>query len=414
VPRLSQNASLLQTIDQIAGVPLCFALTLFRAVGRIALGPASAPPPKSLILLKLAEQGSTVLAHDAIRRATTQVGRENVYFLVFEENRFILDVLDLIPRENVLTIDTRSPWAMVVSCARRLLEIRRRRIDACIDMEFFARFSAALAFLSGTRIRVGFHGPIGEAPYRGNLHTHRVPYNPHLHTSATFLALVLALEHDPTRYPTFPIIPARGKAPPRFRAGEGEVTAVRALLVDAGLDPARPIILLNANASDLLPLRRWHEANYITLARRLLAEFPHLQIGFTGGPGEAERIGQLCRDVDSPRAINLAGRTTLRQLLIVYDFAEVLVTNDSGPAHFASLTGIDCVALFGPETPLLYAGNGPRQHPLSAGLACSPCVNAFNNRRTACRDNQCMQALTVDTVFAKVREVFLARQATAR
>jgi ADP-heptose:LPS heptosyltransferase len=323
-------------------------------------------------------------------------------------------VLDIIPSENVLTIETRSPWTMIVSCARRLREIRRRRIDACIDMEFFARFSAALAFLTGCRIRVGFHGPLGEAPYRGNLQTHRVPYNPHLHTSATFLALVLALEHDPARYPTFPIVPLAAKVPPRFHAGAEEIATVRALLVDAGLDPARPVILLNANASDLLPLRRWPEASYVTLARRLLAEFPDLQIGFTGGPGEAERIGQLCREVDSPRAISLAGRTTLRQLLVVYDFADVLVTNDSGPAHFASLTGIDCVALFGPETPLLYSGIGPRQHALSARLACSPCVNAFNNRRTACRDNQCMQALTVDTVFAKVREVFLARPKQAR
>ncbi|MBI5769327.1 MAG: glycosyltransferase family 9 protein [Verrucomicrobia bacterium] len=411
--RLSQNASLLQTVDRVAGIPLCFALTLVRRLaGLFAAAPTDAPP-RSILLLKLAEQGSTVLAHDAIRRAIAQVGREHVCFLVFEENRFIVDVLALVPRENVFTIDTRSAWRMAVSCLQRLAEIRRRRIEACIDMEFFARFTAAIAFFTGARIRVGFHGPIGEAPYRGDLHTHRVPYNPHLHTSPTFTALVMALGGQGTHYPAFPVVPPPGTMPPRFHAAPDEVAQVRATLVSAGMDPGRPMILLNANASDLLPLRRWSEANYVTLARRLLAEFPALQIGFTGAPGEAPRIVQLCREVDSPRALCLAGRTTLRQLLIVYDFADVLVTNDSGPAHFAALTGIDCVALFGPETPLLYAGNGPRQHPLWARLACSPCVNAFNNRRTSCRDNQCMQALTVEVVFAKVRAVFLARQAAA-
>ncbi len=49
--------------------------------------------------------GSTVLAYTAIRRAVEMVGRENVYFVVFAENRFILDLLDLIPPENVFAIN---------------------------------------------------------------------------------------------------------------------------------------------------------------------------------------------------------------------------------------------------------------------------------------------------------------------
>ncbi len=94
---------------------------------------------------------------------------------------------------------------------------------------------------------------------------------------------------------------------------------------------------------------------------------------------------------------------------MLYTLAEVLVTNDSGPAHFAALTPIDVVALFGPETPLLFAAPGPRSHPLWAGLACSPCVNAYNNRRTACRDNQCMKAHTVDAVFAITARIYRQR-----
>ena len=185
--------------------------------------------------------------------------------------------------------------------------------------------------------------------------------------------------------------------------------AVGRLTAEAGLETGKRIVLLNANASDLLPLRRWNESNYVELARRVLARFPESQIAFTGAPNEAARIDQFCREVDSPRCVSLAGRTTLRQLLVVYELADILVTNDSGPAHFATLTGIDCVSLFGPETPRLYAGLGPRQHPIWAQLACSPCVNAFNNRETSCRDNKCMQAITVDTVFAKVVEVYLNR-----
>jgi hypothetical protein len=67
------------------------------------------------------------------------------------------------------------------------------------------------------------------------------------------------------------------------------------------------------------------------------------------------------------------------------------------------------VSLFGPETPLLFAAQGPRSHPIWAAVACSPCINAFNNRQTACRDNVCMKAITVDRVFESVCAILRSR-----
>jgi ADP-heptose:LPS heptosyltransferase len=413
VKRFSSQARTLQWVDRRVGAPICFLLTLLRRVTDGAGRLAPPAPARSILFLKLAEQGSTVLAHEAIRQAVARVGREQVYFLVFEENRFILDLLELIPRENVLTVRTRSPWTMMTSGWRQLREIRRRRFDACIDLEFFARFSAAIAWLSGARQRVGFHAYFGEGPYRGNLLTHRVLYNAHLHTSRTFTSLVLALDVPPGKFPTFPVVPPASPALPLFRPAEAEQAEVRVLLGELGVPPGGRLVLLNANASDLLPLRKWDARNYVALARRLLAEFPGICVGFTGAPEEAPRVTELVREVGSPRCLCLAGRTTLRQLLVAYGFAEVLVTNDSGPAHFAAMTPIDVVALFGPETPLLFSAPGPRHHALWAGLACSPCVNAFNNRQTACRDNVCMQAITVDQVFGKVEQIYRSRTALA-
>jgi ADP-heptose:LPS heptosyltransferase len=191
-----------------------------------------------------------------------------------------------------------------------------------------------------------------------------------------------------------------------------ERAAVRALLDRLGVPPHGRLILLNANAGDLLPLRRWAGENYAALARRLLAEFADAWIAFTGAPEEATSIAELAESVGSTRSICVAGRTSLRELLTVYELAEVLVTNDSGPAHFAALTSIDTVALFGPETPLLFGALGPRSHPLWAGIACSPCINALNNRQTVCRNNLCMQAISVDEVFALVARLYAARVRT--
>jgi ADP-heptose:LPS heptosyltransferase len=88
--------------------------------------------------------------------------------------------------------------------------------------------------------------------------------------------------------------------------------------------------------------------------------------------------------------------------MVLYCLADVLVTNDSGPAHFASLTTIRTVTLFGPETPLLFAALTPRNKPLWAGIACSPCVSAVNNRQSACTNNVCMQRISVEQVFEAV------------
>jgi ADP-heptose:LPS heptosyltransferase len=407
--RLSSNAHVLQWIDRRIGVPFCFLLTMVRRLGGLRGRRGPLGPCHSVLFLKLAEQGSTVLAHEAIRTAVAQVGRENVYFLVFEENRFIVDLLGLIPLENVLTVQTRSAWSMAASCCRRLIEIRRRRLDACIDLEFFSRSSAAIAYLTGASRRVGFHAGFGEGPYRGDLLTHRVLYNPHLHTSRTFTSLVLALAADPDDLPTLAVVTPPSPDLPLFRPAPEERLEMRQLIGSLGVPATGRLILLNANAGDLLPLRKWDERNYLSLAGRLLQEFADLTVAFTGSPEEAPRIEELVRAVGSPRCVCLAGRTTLRQLVVVFGLAEVLVTNDSGPAHFAALTEIDIVALFGPETPLLFAAPGPRSHTLWAGLACSPCLNAFNNRQTTCRNNVCMQRITVDEVFEAVCRIYRRR-----
>src|SRR5213075_3413105 len=105
---------------------------------------------------------------------------------------------------------------------------------------------------------------------------------------------------------------------------------------------------------------------YVELAWRLLERYPELFIVFTGAPAEAAPNNQLADEVGSDRVVRLAGKTTLRQLLALYSRSEILVTNDSGPAHFASLTPIRVVTLFGPEAPALFAARSPNATALGA------------------------------------------------
>src|SRR5438093_8054882 len=400
----------LQRTDRWVGVPLCAILTLFRRIFESA-GRPGPHQVRRILFVKLAEQGSTVLAYPAIRRAIDMVGRENVYFVVFEDNRLILDAMDLIPEGNVITIATHSLFGFTFSTLRSVLQVRKIGIDAVVDMEFLTRFSAMLTFATGAKTRVGFHTFFGDGPYRGDLMTHRLFYNPPLHTSQMFEAMVEALTRDPAVLPTFEFTPSASQPLPKFRPSLSEVAEINTLLRrENPRIGSAPLILLNPNASDLLPLRRWPPLRYVELARRLLERYPESFVVFTGAPAEAAPNNQLADEVGSDRVVRLAGKTTLRHLLVLYTRSEILVTNDSGPAHFASMTPIRVVALFGPETPALFAARSPNATALWAGIACSPCVNAYNNRQSVCRNNLCMQAITVDDVFEKVTRIYDSRK----
>ena len=392
---------LLQILDRWVFSFFCSLLTLWAIATRTLQ--KIPKKPRKILLVKLAEQGSSVLAIPAMKSAAKMVGENNVYAIVFEENRFILDVIGIIPPENIFTVKQSSVFSMILSTLKNLISIRRKRIDAAVDLEFFARFSAAITFLSGARIRSGLHAYFGEGPYRGDLMTHRVLYNPQLHTSQMFNVLVNALGEDPRALPTYPLTLEEDSAPHKYQAPkEAQRKLKEKLFLKTPFQKNKKIILVNPNASDLLPLRKWDSSKYVKLIQRILKKYPNHIVGLTGSDRERDKAEEVCKAVRSVRCLNFAGQTSLDELMALFCISDLLITNDSGPAHFASLTPISTVVLFGPETPLLFAAINPRCHVVYLGLGCSPCINALNNRQTACRDNQCMKNITVDMVMERV------------
>lgn len=402
----------IRKIDIGVGKIACFALTCLRRVrDRLAPGDRLPAPVRKILFIKLIEQGATVLAYSAIQRAVAKVGRQNVYFCVFEENREILDIIGVIPKENVFIIRNRQFAIFLTDILRSLYRIRKIGIDATVDMEFFARASAILSYMTGAARRVGLHRFTSEAPYRGDLMTHRVSYNPYLHTSKAYHLLVAALDETPEDLPLVKLpVGEFEESAPRFVPGEEEIETVRKILAREFPRPVEgPMVLLNPNASDMLPLRKWDTENFIRLGRLILENSPKSALIITGAPSERESAERVCREIGSDRAVCLAGKTTLRQLLVLYTLADVLVTNDSGPGHFASMTDIHSIVMYGPETPALFGAIGGFSHILHAGLACSPCVNVFNHRFSPCRNNRCMQAISVEQVYETVRDCLAPR-----
>ncbi len=397
-------------LDRWVGSAMSAVLTIFRKSADV-LRRKPAGPPRRILVVKLVEQGATVIAEPALRRATEMVGRDNVFMAVFAENRFILSILDVLPANNIITIRSGNIFVIALDTIRAIWRMRREKIDTAVDFEFFSRFSGALTYLSGAKRRIGFHSFAGEAGYRGDLMTHRIAYNLTLHASQIYRVLIEASAIDADELPAMDFKPDWKAAEAAFIPQAVETAEVEGLLKKLlRKDVVPPLILMNANSGDLLPLRRWSADRYVEMAKKLLDRYPDIYVAFTGSPEERMEAEYLAAQVDSERCVSLGGHTTLRQLFVLYDLAEILVTNDSGPAHYASLTSIDVVTLFGPETPAIFGAQTPRSHIIWAGLACSPCVNAFNQRVTTCTNNLCMQHIAVDEVFDTVCRVFEQRR----
>jgi len=159
--------------------------------------------------------------------------------------------------------------------------------------------------------------------------------------------------------------------------------------------------LINPNASDLLPQRRWSQQRFSELIQAIHARYPNDLILITGSPAEFVYVDKVRFVANIKNALNFAGQVTFSELPSLYTLSDVMVTNDSGPGHFSAVTPLRTVVLFGPETPALYGSVG-NSIAITANLACSPCVSAANHRKTPCQDNVCMQAISVPQVLDKV------------
>ena len=161
---------------------------------------------------------------------------------------------------------------------------------------------------------------------------------------------------SPHRAATYAPVPsARGtsttstsSAPSSARARESMRQRVKAI---GSIDPStQRVVLINPNASELLPHRRWMPARYAELIQRIIKQYPDALVLITGAPNEraeAEALAKQC----GPRCVSLAGHTALADLPALYSLAKLMVTNDSGPSHFAAASGLRATldeALAGP------------------------------------------------------------------
>jgi heptosyltransferase-2 len=371
----------LRRADTWLGWPLAVLLGLWPRRRRAL--PAA---PREIAVVKLLGLGSLLTCAGVFRglRAAQPRARVTVVTLAggTEAAARLLPGVD-----DVLAVSAASPGALLCSVWQVWRELRRRRPDAIVDIEYFSKLSTVFCAASGARYRFGFRLP---ARWRGRLIDGGVAFREDIHFRECVARLLAPLGVDYRRLPA-----GRIAVPPT-----AEAAAER--LLGAGGD----WLALNPHATSLCLQRRWPLERFAEVAGALLQAHPDLRILVPGSADErprSEALRVLLPEALRPRVRVLAGETDLPTLAAVLRRCRLVLTNDTGVMHLADAVGAPLVALFGPESTVRYgpAGDPDRTGVLTGDVPCGPCLSYMNRKRAPCEAEPaaCMLAIGVRRVL---------------
>lgn len=262
-----------------------------------------------------------------------------------------------------------------------------RRLNFDLAVLFQNAFEAALIpFLAGVPFRLGFAKEGRQA-----LLTHPVAvpeWHAEKHEVFYYLYLIASLEnalfgtnkicdHDPDI---------------SLAVSEFNRAQAAALLRANGSNEGKSVVAVCPGSTNSRA-KRWPVESYAALADRLIEE--RREVVLIGSRSEQDVSSEVVRRMRH-KPVVLTGKTTLEQITAVISLADLVVTNDTGPAHLAAALARPTVVIFGPTNPLTTRPYSPRAEILRHPPDCAPCM-----LRDCPIDHRCMTAITVSEVFEK-------------
>lgn len=345
----------------------------------------------NILIIKLSSIGDVVHSLPTLSALRGLYPEAHIAWLVEEE---AYDILQGHPYIDRVILSKKNTWlknlhhpSQISATLREVYdfvkEIRDHKYDLVIDLQGLLKSGILVFFSRGIR-RVGYDGT-RELSYLF-LNERIKANNPDEHAVIRYLNVASYLGANCT-HPDFQI-------PISEREKE---------YIDGVINHSeRPIIAISPMAR--WKTKQWPHDRFAKLADKISQELD-AKVVFTGGKGDRDDVQQIIALMKT-EAINLAGKTTLKDLAYLFKRANLVVSTDSGPMHIAAAVGSEVIALFGPTSP---SRTGPFEEGhiiIRKDLPCSPC---FKKR---CQTLECMAGITVDDVFSKVSALLLKTQKT--
>ncbi|MGE5700539.1 MAG: lipopolysaccharide heptosyltransferase II [Deltaproteobacteria bacterium] len=285
--------------------------------------------------------------------------------------------------DEIVVYEKEGRHAGAAGILRMAAELRRRRIGKAIL--FQNAFDAALlAFLAGIPAREGY-----ATDGRRMLLSRAVPATGkvlHLHHAEYYLHLVSELGIARPANPAM-----------RLQVTGGERESMAERLAGLGVPKGGRILGINPGAT-YGSAKRWFPDRFASAADALSEEWGSsvvLMGSIPEMPLSAEIEAAMRR-----RPVNLAGKTTVRELMALLSLCGFLVTNDSGPMHIAAALGVPIAAIFGPTDWRTTSPWTGKARIVRVDVDCSPCM-----LRECDRGHECMLGVTSDMVVDAARSL---------
>ena len=347
----------------------------------------SARPPRRILIVLLGAIGDVVRALPLLGRIRRAYPDAHIAWAVEPKSEPILRAHPWLD-EIILHDRSHAPWGFIPF----LIKVRGGRFDLVLDLQRHLK-SGVTALASRAPDRIGF-AAANTKEFNARFSTRQIEPQPPM-------ALKLM------QYQAFGEALGIAPAPIEFelRLGPDELARAKSMLSEA---PAPRLAVVLGSS--------WPSRIYAP--ELVAAAIGVLQVTANGGPalfpvliGGAEEAGlaaQVVRRLEGKPVLNLAGRTTLRDLIGIFPECAAAFAPDSGPMHIAAAVGCPIVSLWGATAPERSAPWGFADFALRGEIPCHPCY-----LRKCPIGNECMRRIAPEDVARAVRRALEASAAVA-
>ncbi|MDT7542733.1 MAG: heptosyltransferase [Acidobacteriota bacterium] len=332
--------------------------------------------------------GDAVMTVPALRELRRLLPHAHITLATRPWAQGIFDGADFI--DDLLIIDE-GPQP-IRKFVRQVRQWRARRFDLAVLLPN-AMAPALVAFAARVPARVGY-----ATQSRGEFLTYplEVPsWRGTRHEVFYYLNIITELERALAREARDESSLSIDAHVPQFalNVSEERQAAALALLERHGADIARPIVALCPGSTNSRA-KRWHSERFAALADRLINE-ADATVVIIGAREELDVTQEVVASMRRAPVV-LTGETTLAETTAILSLVNLLVTNDTGPAHLASALARPTLVIFGPTNPLTTRPFAPTAEIVRRPPDCAPCM-----LRDCPIDHRCMTAISADEVFAR-------------
>ena len=154
--------------------------------------------------------------------------------------------------------------------------------------------------------------------------------------------------------------------------------------------------LIALNTGGTWATKRWPKEKFAKLADKLKAKGE--EVLFLGGPSDVERVKEIITLMENKEVINVAGKTTLKELAALTEKCDLVISNDSGPIHVSAAVGTSTIAIFGPSDEKKFRPYGSKHKIVKTDIDCRPC----GEHECPLGHHNCMNEIKVNDVIKQI------------